>query len=107
MKKVCDFLSRKVIKLFSLYMEAAKVAQFVGVSWQSINKIYKALRPCIMELCEGQTLLRMKRLNCMRATSVKGECYALGGRGGKGKALDPINSLEGGIISMGELLGIV
>ena len=35
---------REVIKLFSLDMEAAKVAQFTGVSRQSINKIFKALR---------------------------------------------------------------
>lgn len=47
--------TREVIRYFSLDIEAKKVAELTGVSRPTINRIYKAIRERIAELCEKES----------------------------------------------------
>ncbi len=42
---------RKILRLFCLDLEAKKVAEITGVSRQSINRLYAAIRERITEIC--------------------------------------------------------
>jgi transposase len=48
---------RQVIKCFAMDLEATKIAEFSGVSRNSVNKILKALRKRMAEYCENQSPL--------------------------------------------------
>jgi transposase-like protein len=53
--RITEAKFRQIIKLFSLDIEASKVAKLVGVSRQSINKLFLAIRIRIAEYCEAES----------------------------------------------------
>ena len=53
--RITEAKFRQIIKLFSLDIEASKVAKLVGVSRQSINKLFLAIRIGIGEYCEAES----------------------------------------------------
>ena len=46
---------RQIVKLFCLDIEAKKTAELTGISRQSINKIYTAIRLRIADICSMVT----------------------------------------------------
>jgi|GEM_PF-6595824 len=51
--KISEDKFRTILRLFSLDIEAGKVAEFVCANRVSINNIYNKLRECIAALCEA------------------------------------------------------
>ena len=55
--RISEAKFREIIRFFCLDLEAKKVAEISGVSRNSINKIFKAIRIRIAEFCEAENPL--------------------------------------------------
>ena len=55
--RISEAKLREIIRFFCLDLEAKKVAEISGVSRNSINKIFKAIRIRIAEFCEAENPL--------------------------------------------------
>ena len=53
--KISEDKFRTVLRLFSLDMEAKKVAEFAGLNRGTVNNIFNKLRVRIAELCEAES----------------------------------------------------
>ena len=53
--KISEKKFREIIRYFSLDIEASKIAQLVGVSRPTINRILKTVRQRIAEFCEAES----------------------------------------------------
>ena len=53
--KISEKKFREMLRYFSLDIEASKIAELVGVSRPTINRILKAIRQRIAEFCETES----------------------------------------------------
>ena len=53
--KISEAQFRQILRLFCLEMEAAKVAEYVGVNRLTVNRIFDKIRVRIAELCEAES----------------------------------------------------
>lgn len=79
---------QQILKLFCLDIEAKKVAEITGVSRQSINKIYMAIRLRIFDLCADDSIAPLSGSfeldeSYFGARRVRG----IRGRGARGKTI--------------------
>lgn len=77
--------TREIIRLFSLDIEAKKTAELTGVSRQTINKFYKAIRQRIAELCEAESPFTNGEVELDESYFGARRVRGIRGRGAKGK----------------------
>ena len=53
--KISETAFRQILKLFSLEMEAAKIAEFMGLNQVTVNRILSKIRARIAEICEAES----------------------------------------------------
>ena len=56
--KISEAEFRQILKLFSLEMEAAKIAEFMGINRVTVNRILSKIRTHIAEICESESPLK-------------------------------------------------
>ena len=78
---------RQIVRLFSLDIEAKKTAKMTGVSRQSINKIYAAIRRRIVEICEEKQPPSLGEFELDESYFGARRIRGIRGRGAQGKTI--------------------
>jgi transposase len=76
---------REFLHFFCLDIEAKKVAEVVGVSWPSVNKIFDKIRERIAELCEAESPFENGEVELDKSYFGARRVRGIRGRGARGK----------------------
>jgi len=76
---------RQIIRLFSLDIEAIKIAQLTGISRRSITKIVKAIRQRIAEFSENESPFEKGEIEIDESYFGARRVRGFRGRGAQGK----------------------
>jgi transposase len=76
---------REIIRLFTLDIEATKIAVLTGVSRRSVTKILRAIRERIAEYCEAQSPFEKGEIEIDESFFGARRVRGIRGRGAKGK----------------------
>ena len=85
--KISDEKFRIVLHLFSLDVEAKKVAEFTGLNRSTVNNIYTKLRERISEICERESPFENGKLELDESYFGARRVRGVRGRGARGKIL--------------------
>ncbi len=83
--KISEAQFRTILKLFCLGMEAAKVAEYVGVNRLTANRIFDKIRVRIAELCELESPFSNGEIELDESYFGARRVRGIRGRGSKGK----------------------
>ena len=85
--RISEHTFRHIIKLFCLDIEASKIAEITGVSEHSLNKLFKALRERILDLCEAEAVCHESTFECDESYFGPHRIRGIRGRGAKRKTI--------------------
>lgn len=83
--KISEDKFRTVLRLFSLDMEAKRVAEFTGLNRGTVNNIFNKLRERIAELCESESPFVNGEVELDESYFGARRVRGIRGRGAKGK----------------------
>jgi transposase len=83
--KISEAQFRVILKLFCLEMQAAKVAEFVGLNRVTINHIFDKIRVRIAELCEAESPFENGEVELDESYFGARRVRGIRGRGARGK----------------------
>ena len=83
--KISEKKFREIIRYFSLDIEASKIAQLVGVSRPTINRILKTVRQRIAEFCEAESPFESGEVEIDESYFGARRVRGIRGRGARGK----------------------
>ena len=83
--KISEKKFREILRCFSLDIEASKIAQLVGVSRPTINRILKAVRQRIAEFCEFESPFVAGEVEIDESYFGARRVRGIRGRGARGK----------------------
>ena len=83
--KISEKKFREILRYFSVDIEASKIAQLVGVSRPTINRILKALRQRIAEMCESESPFAAGEVEIDESYFGARRVRGIRGRGARGK----------------------
>ena len=83
--KISEKKFREIIRYFALDIEASKIAELVGVSRPTINRILKAVRQQIAAFCETESLFEAGEIEIDESYFGARRVRGIRGRGARGK----------------------
>lgn len=83
--RISEAKFREILRFFCLDLEANKIAEISGISRNSTNKIFKAIRVRISEFCEQQNPLGVGEIEIDESYFGAKRVRGLRGRGASGK----------------------
>ena len=83
--RISDEKFRRVLRLFSLDIEAKKTAEFTGLNQDTINNIYNKLRERIAAMCEAESPFTNGEIELDESYFGARRVRGIRGRGAKGK----------------------
>ena len=83
--KISEAEFRQILKLFSLEMEATKIAEFIGLNRVTVNRILSKIRERIAEICEAESPFKNGEVELDESYFGARHVRGVRGRGAKGK----------------------
>jgi transposase len=85
MRKISEAEFRQILRLFSLEMEADKIAKFRGINRFTVNRILGKIRERISEICEAESPFKNGEIELDESYFGARRVRGVRGRGAKGK----------------------